>query len=215
MTMEDFKLVLDEDTVRGAQFNVSYQPADASEYVEIKPSTTNTKIVPLTLKSFKTQTNLRMNAFKSQKNLGLDGFDQNPEKTSNMNSNEDTVMDSIIMEYAEKARISRDINKDLELRCLSLHKFSSKNICDKIKWYVYNDINYTKWLKKTMQISRQQRLAGSDIETMKLKDAKGVVQSHFMAFMEKSTIDIIFKKLYQAKNKNKDLIKSKFAAEIG
>eukprot|EP01084_Bolivina_argentea_P192092 329843_1 len=75
---------------------------------------------------------------------------------------------------------------------LSLYKFSSDDICNKIKQWIYNDINYQQNLLQTMKIFCKHSLSGELLSILSTSQAKQIVQSDLLQFMTTNTLDIIF-----------------------
>eukprot|EP01084_Bolivina_argentea_P003988 7560_1 len=76
--------------------------------------------------------------------------------------------------------INNEIDKILNV---PLHHWTAKDISNKIKWWVYNDINYKKHLRKTMEILYERALNGN-------YDVKSIIKHELNDFMTLDTINM-------------------------
>eukprot|EP01084_Bolivina_argentea_P218987 371504_1 len=93
----------------------------------------------------------------------------------------------------EQANINNEINETLYEQYVPLHHFNSQNIASKIKWWLYNDINYKKNLFKTINIFVKHSLYGRTMDHLTTDHVKRIAQSDLSEFMTTDTMDIMFK----------------------
>eukprot|EP01084_Bolivina_argentea_P044187 81348_1 len=93
---------------------------------------------------------------------------------------------------------------------LPLHRFTSKDICNKIKKWIQNDINYKKHLSQTISIFIKLSVNGSNIKSLSTKD-KNELQNQMSKLMTTDTLNIMFNHLEKLKTSS---IQRKFAQEI-
>eukprot|EP01084_Bolivina_argentea_P152844 266535_1 len=110
----------------------------------------------------------------------------------------------------ERDRINNEIQNNNKLRQKPLHRFNYNDIANKIKQWVLNDVNYNKYIKKTMDVLDSHNLWGKTIIF-----ARMMVQNDFLTFMTYGTFNIIFEELNKYVKANTNDIKSQSAAEIG
>eukprot|EP01084_Bolivina_argentea_P070876 128877_1 len=97
---------------------------------------------------------------------------------------------------------------------LPLHQYSENNVADKILFWIFNDINYSKHLSQIIQ--RLILYDGLDVTAKSgLNIFKTISEKEFSGFISKETFEIIFSKLTQQIEQNPEAFKTKSAAEIG
>eukprot|EP01084_Bolivina_argentea_P268157 455401_1 len=100
------------------------------------------------------------------------------------------------------------------VKTLSLNRFSSNDIVNKIKEWVYNDINYKNNLFKTKEVLSNHSLSGEAIISQPTNNSKLIVQTFLLTFMTQDTLDIVFDCLDKWKKKEPNIVKSKSAEQI-
>eukprot|EP01083_Nonionella_stella_P296935 1008574_1 len=84
--------------------------------------------------------------------------------------------------------------RDLHIRCVPLHRFTTQDVCDHINQWVRNDINHKTHLSKTKQIFDNLKLSGQQMIDMKLTDRiKRIVRSDLLPFITEDTLNRMFK----------------------
>eukprot|EP01084_Bolivina_argentea_P050092 92104_1 len=99
---------------------------------------------------------------------------------------------------------------------LPLHHFTAEDIRNKIKYWVYNDINYKKYLVTTMESFVKHGLSGMLISNMSSDHVKRIVYDDLSEFTTTETMDIMVAgfNIWKANNSKKD-VEKKSAAENG
>eukprot|EP01083_Nonionella_stella_P159398 519923_1 len=108
--------------------------------------------------------------------------------------------------------------RELHMRCVPLHRFTTEDVCDHINQWVRNDINHKTHLSKTKQIFDDLKLSGQQMIDMKLTDRiKRIVRSDLLPFITEDTLNRMFKCYDQWKGDMQppyDAITSKNAQEM-
>eukprot|EP01084_Bolivina_argentea_P170668 295741_1 len=84
----------------------------------------------------------------------------------------------------EERKQCNDTNTKLKQK--SLIQFDSTNICDKIKWWIYNDEMYEKYLWKTIDILWKHKRSINNPETVKI-----ILQKELLSFVSEDTLNIM------------------------
>eukprot|EP01084_Bolivina_argentea_P226953 383304_1 len=127
----------------------------------------------------------------------------------------ETITKVLEKHQLEYDKLNDDIKMNEKLKCLPLHQFSNNDICHTIKLWVYNDVNYNKYLLKTMQILSQCSLSGKSISEQPLKNIQRILEKELLTFMTYKTFNIMFRNLQKYKNEQLESIQSKTPQEIG
>eukprot|EP01083_Nonionella_stella_P039680 107915_1 len=108
--------------------------------------------------------------------------------------------------------------RELHMRCVPLHRFTTEDVCDHINQWVRNDINHKTHLSKTKQIFDDLKLSGQQMIDMKLTDRiKRIVRGDLLPFITAGTLNRMFKCYDQWKGDMQppyDAITSKNAQEM-
>eukprot|EP01084_Bolivina_argentea_P257944 434670_1 len=115
----------------------------------------------------------------------------------------------------KRDKLNDQMNQNTKLKSTPLHEFSNIDICNTIKWWIYNDINYNKNLSRTMDILSQSSLSGKLITQLAFKALKSMIQTDCLTFMTHQTLNIILEHLKSWISQNKEEVKQKTAEEIG
>eukprot|EP01084_Bolivina_argentea_P218982 371489_1 len=115
----------------------------------------------------------------------------------------------------EQNKINELIETTLHQQYLPLHRFTAQNIADKIRWWMYNDMNYKNGLLKTMKIFSKEALSGHSMNYFTSDQAKRIVQRELLAFMTRQRLDIMFECFGTWKKQNMGQITALSASEIG
>eukprot|EP01083_Nonionella_stella_P019694 54691_1 len=126
-------------------------------------------------------------------------------------SNDDMIAKNVATFEAEKKRITAQWNGN----GLPLHRFTAKDICNKLQWWIYNDINFEHYLLQTMQLFTKHNLSGQIMSNLPTNSVKLIVQNQMETFMTPHTFNIMLEYLEKWKMKDVNVLKSKSAAEIG
>eukprot|EP01084_Bolivina_argentea_P120796 214151_1 len=110
----------------------------------------------------------------------------------------------------EKTRISEE-KTDLSLT-KPLQQFTSTDMSNKIKEWIYNDIDHKRFSLKTQDIFIGHELSGKTISIA--RHVRPIVQNDLLEFMSSDTLDIIFDHFHKEKNKNPSGIRRKSSQEI-
>eukprot|EP01084_Bolivina_argentea_P208637 355637_1 len=120
---------------------------------------------------------------------------------------------SPIKQIIEQMQSKKNIIQPMQPR--PLHRFNSDHMCNIIEQWIYNDINYKKYLRKTMKILSKHALSGGVIASLPVSSTKQFLTHDFSSFMTTKTLDIIFNDLDMWLNDDMEAVKIKNAAEIG
>eukprot|EP01084_Bolivina_argentea_P261536 441994_1 len=112
-------------------------------------------------------------------------------------------------------KINKEIKMNLQLKYMPLHQFSSDNICNVIKWWVFNDIRFKTCLEKAVQIFSESSLSGDQIMSLPLNNIARILEKEFLTFMTQKTFDIILRKIKYWKNVDDENIVDKTPEQIG
>eukprot|EP01084_Bolivina_argentea_P049110 90376_1 len=112
---------------------------------------------------------------------------------------------------SEQQEINKRIN-ELHEQNLPLYTFSAENVADKIKWWLYNDINYKNGLRKTLKIFSKS--FGEILNSFSYKHMKTIVKDHLLKFMTEKTLEIMFKYFEKRKKQKESEFRSKSPAKI-
>eukprot|EP01084_Bolivina_argentea_P225301 380777_1 len=112
----------------------------------------------------------------------------------------------------QKAQEQQNIIKDRKY--LSLHNFSCEDICNEIKEWVINDINYQSQLSKMKTVFKKNKLSGDLMKVLDVWQSKNMVKNELKKFMTDDTIYIIFNSFNKWKKRDPDIVKTKTAEEI-
>eukprot|EP01084_Bolivina_argentea_P083438 151059_1 len=142
--------------------------------------------------------------------------EQHANNDMDANNDYDVIKQQMQKYILEQKTISDEINTALNLKNLPLHKFTSKNIADKIKYWIYHDINYKSGLLETMRIFSNHSLSGHSISVLTADNAKRIVKNDLLqlTFMTSDSLDIIFDTFDRWKSENNNEVRTKSAPEI-
>ena len=100
----------------------------------------------------------------------------------------------------------------LNAKCLPLHKWSVDDIANTIQCWIFNDINYLKNIRKTLEILVARQLSGDSINKMtkEAQDNRSGAEKEMLKFMTRETLQIIMQTVSEMMN-----IGSRNAAEMG
>eukprot|EP01084_Bolivina_argentea_P066653 121522_1 len=143
-----------------------------------------------------------------------------------------TQYDEMVLKIMGKHQLKinkiKDRIEDLDMNCKPLHRYDSNDISARIKWFIFKDINYNKYVLQTMQILTSCLLSGENIcnlgsgaETITEKKILGrkyffvITEKEFSKFMTDETFNIIMNKLNKWKEEDPESMQTKSAAEIG
>eukprot|EP01084_Bolivina_argentea_P281146 480989_1 len=99
----------------------------------------------------------------------------------------------------EKQKLSDVVNK-LHHKCL--HKFTVDDMCNKIKWWIYNDIKYKTCLNKTINTLSANTLSGRAISQLSQNDVEIILEKHLSEFITRKTFNIIFDRFWNINFQN-------------
>eukprot|EP01084_Bolivina_argentea_P100563 180524_1 len=127
------------------------------------------------------------------------------------------MFDDWSLQADELIKTSERINEKLINECVSLHKFNSNDICNKIKYWIYHDVEYKNNLKNVMGIFAEWSLSGEQILLLSMKNIQIILEKTLLIleFISKETFNIILERLRFWKLYDTDYIKTKTAWEIG
>eukprot|EP01084_Bolivina_argentea_P058923 107549_1 len=114
-------------------------------------------------------------------------------------------------EYESKLEIN--VNKHIPADA-PLVKFTVKDICDTLKQWIYNDINYKKHTLKIQNIFNIRKLNGQKINHLTTDDLKCIIKEDILKFITSKTLDITFQYFEKWRNENEERFLSKTADEI-
>eukprot|EP01084_Bolivina_argentea_P285628 489850_1 len=138
----------------------------------------------------------------------------NESKSQKVILSDDMAIKKVLdMFAAERIEIHQRMAQQVNKKDLPLHRFNIMDVCNKIKQWVYDDINYKQYLIRTMRIFSDKGLSGSLMNSLTNKTAKDIVQNELSAFMTHHTLQIMFDCFY--KHKTILYIANKHAAEVG
>eukprot|EP01084_Bolivina_argentea_P283680 485939_1 len=98
---------------------------------------------------------------------------------------------------------------------LPLHQYKNIDIEDAIKYWVFHDVNYQKYLLKTMSVFSSCALSGTLMCSLPINAIKSILEKELLPFMTEKTLDIIINDISQQIQTEKELIKTKTAEELG
>eukprot|EP01084_Bolivina_argentea_P120759 214097_1 len=75
-------------------------------------------------------------------------------------SDEEIISHQMDVFTSQQQQINQEIKSNLDQQYLPLHRFTPEDICNKIKCWMYNDINYKRNLQSTMDILSNDGLSG-------------------------------------------------------
>eukprot|EP01084_Bolivina_argentea_P215747 366360_1 len=134
-------------------------------------------------------------------------------KQSDINSNPDLMA---AVEYAQSSD-QKQLNVVVVEQIapdLPLHRFSVEDICNKLKLWIYDDINYKKHALKTKNVFVNRGLNGSKMEILSADNVKDIIKEKMLTFMTCNTLDIMIEYFSKWKNKDTKSVKSKSAEQI-
>eukprot|EP01084_Bolivina_argentea_P218132 370223_1 len=137
---------------------------------------------------------------------------ENEQKT-NMNENEEIVQKLMTKHKLEVSKVRQEI-KNLDAKCVPLSRYSNNDICNKIKFFLYNDVNYHRHLEQAMETFSKNLLNGTFICSVSTEIVEKVIQKDFLTFMTQDTFRIMMDNLEIWKNEAPDEIKTYRPAEI-
>eukprot|EP01084_Bolivina_argentea_P016789 31367_1 len=97
---------------------------------------------------------------------------------------------------------------------LPLHRFTVKDVCNKLKLWVCNDINYKTTLTKMQQLFDQYSLSGQNIERLPSYIVECIIKEEMLQFITLDTLYIIFDYLQIWKKSDSENIRSKTPDEM-
>eukprot|EP01084_Bolivina_argentea_P239846 403038_1 len=83
-------------------------------------------------------------------------------------------------------------NTKTQLHGKSLHKFNERDICEKIKEWCDNDINYEKHLSKIKEIFVKKALNGQKLNMFTGENVKDIIKEEILNIQTLETLNIIF-----------------------
>eukprot|EP01084_Bolivina_argentea_P054990 100835_1 len=139
-------------------------------------------------------------------------------KSTNLPTIQTDQDDQMIQDLIEKLNIDfgNAAPNKLDLpHDLPLHRFTPSNVCDVVKWWLYNDIKFKYDLKQTIQIFIDCTLSGNQILSLSIQNIRRILEKELLKFMTRDTVDIILKQIIYWKTVDDKSIKTKLAQEIG
>eukprot|EP01084_Bolivina_argentea_P054193 99408_1 len=126
-------------------------------------------------------------------------------------SDDDYIIEQLIEKYEDMRKHINQKAEILNQKHLPLHKFTVEDICNKLKYWVYNDINYKKHLLQTMEIFSKFMLSGHVVTILPINNTKSLVQNDMSVFISLNCINILFHSLENWKNQlnDEDIINAK------
>eukprot|EP01084_Bolivina_argentea_P066652 121521_1 len=89
-----------------------------------------------------------------------------------------TQYDEMVLKIMGKHQLKinkiKDRIEDLDMNCKPLHRYDSNDISARIKWFIFKDINYNKYLLQTIQILTSWSQSGENIVRLGLKTMNAI-----------------------------------------
>eukprot|EP01084_Bolivina_argentea_P083383 150967_1 len=113
------------------------------------------------------------------------------------------IMNNMIIKQLKGETIEIKTIENLKHKCL--HRFTVDDICNQIKWWIYNDINYKKCLQKTKEVLSDNNFSGNKIieYSKNRKHIQIILKNDLLTFMAPETYDIIFEYFWMINCENK------------
>lgn len=125
-------------------------------------------------------------------------------------------IDIIIKQHELKKQQINDIQEELDKKHIPLHLLSEEQVCHKIKWWLFNDIEYEKGLRRTMEIFSKNRLSGKEISDRykySKDDCMKIIKNDLDLLITYNTMNIMFDIFEEWKSDN--TIQSESPERIG
>eukprot|EP01084_Bolivina_argentea_P192902 331050_1 len=120
-----------------------------------------------------------------------------------------------LLQEDKSIKESQKINESLMRDCISLHWFDSNDIFHKIKYWLYNDVEYRKNLQNVIDVFVEWSLCGKQILWLPMKNIQILFRRTLFKFITEETLNIIFEQLRVWKSNDSNVLTSKNAWEVG
>eukprot|EP01084_Bolivina_argentea_P112047 199855_1 len=113
----------------------------------------------------------------------------------------------------ELSTVKKIFVNELQQKELVLYGFTEKDICNGIKKWIRNDINYKQFLSKTKQIISEEALTGKEMMSISAEHAKRIVELQ-MNYITPESLDITFNCFDKWKMEDPEAVRMATSEEI-
>eukprot|EP01083_Nonionella_stella_P059155 154778_1 len=115
----------------------------------------------------------------------------------------------------EAARLHDALSHNAQLKYLPLHRFNERHVCDIVKCWIFNDIQFKTQLQTIMNLFAHHSLSGENIISFTMNKIRQILKKDLLAFMTTATFEILMRKVEHWQTVDDEGISSKCAEEIG